>query len=182
MQYLKEEIRRKILENALEEFKKEGYRRSSLRRIAGKTGISAGNIYRYFQSKEELLLAIMNPIQQEIDQLVIKNEGDINHIMEVMIRIFVNYPRETEIIMGEELGRIAKDMLVDIVVKKLIEKQLHDADYARILASSFIEGLFLIIKSFKNDRDRMAEYLEGLIDLFFQREKAGPEQTQEQPA
>ena len=70
MQYLKEEIRRKILENALEEFKKEGYRRSSLRRIAGKTGISAGNIYRYFQSKEELLFAIMNPIQEEIDELV----------------------------------------------------------------------------------------------------------------
>ena len=48
MQYLKPEIRAKILSSALDEFAEHGYARAQMRRIARGAGISTSNIYRYF--------------------------------------------------------------------------------------------------------------------------------------
>ena len=61
MQKPKEEIRRAILQAAEEEFYKEGFRSSSMRRIAAKAGISPGNIYGYFSGKTELFEAVVRP-------------------------------------------------------------------------------------------------------------------------
>ena len=61
MQKPKEEIRRAILQAAEQEFHQEGFRSSSMRRIAAKAGISPGNIYGYFSGKTELFEAVVRP-------------------------------------------------------------------------------------------------------------------------
>ncbi len=54
MQFLKEEVRERIVEAALTVFAAQGFAGASMAGIAAEAGISAGNIYRYFGTKEEL--------------------------------------------------------------------------------------------------------------------------------
>lgn len=49
---------RRILEAAYELFAEKGYRGSSMREIAEKSGIKAGSIYNHFKNKEELFEAV----------------------------------------------------------------------------------------------------------------------------
>jgi len=58
------EIRQKmelmIIESALELFAQEGYNGTSMQSIAKKTGASKGNLYNYFESKQDLLEGVLN--------------------------------------------------------------------------------------------------------------------------
>ena len=60
----KEEMREasmaKIMETALELFAIQGFHSTSMNKIAKKAGVSKGLIYNYFESKDDLLFAIVN--------------------------------------------------------------------------------------------------------------------------
>jgi AcrR family transcriptional regulator len=56
---IREATTNKIMEVALELFANEGYFQSSISKIAKKAGISKGLMYNYFESKEDLLKAII---------------------------------------------------------------------------------------------------------------------------
>lgn len=58
-QYLKDEIRDRILDAALREFAAGGFEGATVAGIARAAGISTGNVYRYFGGKEELLRAVL---------------------------------------------------------------------------------------------------------------------------
>jgi len=59
LQELKETVRRSIVGAALHEFLAKGYGRTSMRNIASRAGITHGNIYRYFDSKEALYQSLV---------------------------------------------------------------------------------------------------------------------------
>ena len=61
MQIKKEEVRESIVSSALKEFSEYGFQKASLRRIAEKAGVTKGNIYTYFASKDELFRELMLP-------------------------------------------------------------------------------------------------------------------------
>ncbi|MCR5312260.1 MAG: TetR/AcrR family transcriptional regulator [Bacteroidaceae bacterium] len=67
MQKQKEEIRKKILDVAHKEFVSKGVRQTSIKTIAEKAGIAVGNVYRYFQSKDDIYLAICQPVVREME-------------------------------------------------------------------------------------------------------------------
>ena len=50
--------RRQILDAAIECFSEKGFHRATMHDIVQRSGLSAGAIYRYFESKEELIQAI----------------------------------------------------------------------------------------------------------------------------
>jgi len=58
------EIRQKmellILESALELFAEDGYNGTSMQSISKNTGVSKGNLYNYFESKQDLLEGVLN--------------------------------------------------------------------------------------------------------------------------
>lgn len=56
---IREQRINQIMQTALELFASEGYYPTSISRIAQKAGISKGLMYNYFESKEELILAII---------------------------------------------------------------------------------------------------------------------------
>lgn len=62
MQVKKDEVRDLILEVAKNEFMEKGFTKASLREIAAKAGVTKGNIYTYFESKDGLFLEIVNPV------------------------------------------------------------------------------------------------------------------------
>jgi len=71
--------RRRILETALKLFREQGYEGATMRSIAAEAGVSVGNAYYYFKSKEHLiqayygrshaehLVACAEPLQAETD-------------------------------------------------------------------------------------------------------------------
>ena len=48
MRVLKDDIRRRILAAAGEQFGRKGYSKTSMRESAGAVGVGVGNIYNYF--------------------------------------------------------------------------------------------------------------------------------------
>ncbi len=65
MQYLKEELRTKILEVSRHEFVSKGFQKSSLRRIARYSGMTTGGIYTYFRSKSDIFENLVYKVVEE---------------------------------------------------------------------------------------------------------------------
>ena len=57
----KEEVRRAIIDAAVEIFSKVGLERATLGEIAQRAGTSVGNVYKYFKSKDEIFFAAIPP-------------------------------------------------------------------------------------------------------------------------
>lgn len=63
-----EQARQRILESALQLFGSQGYEETTMRDIAAKAGYSPGLTYRYFASKEELVLGLYQNLCVELDE------------------------------------------------------------------------------------------------------------------
>ena len=99
---IRETTTHKIMEVALELFANEGYFQSSISKIAKKAGISKGLMYNYFESKEDLLKAIIFHGVESLMQFfdpnhdgILSNEELINFIKKMFktIREHVVYYR-----------------------------------------------------------------------------------------
>jgi len=62
-----QKTREAILKAALEQFGKKGYDRATMRDIAKQAGVSVGNAYYYFQSKEEMILEVFVRSQRDAE-------------------------------------------------------------------------------------------------------------------
>src|ERR1700730_2359219 len=64
--------RQRILETALGLFGSKGYEDTTMREIAAEAGYSPGLTYRYFASKEELVLVLNQNLAEELDAAALK--------------------------------------------------------------------------------------------------------------
>ncbi len=56
---------RRILEAARKRFEASGYRRSTIADIARDAGVAVGTVYRYFESKEEVFVAVIRQVNAD---------------------------------------------------------------------------------------------------------------------
>ncbi len=59
----------RIRASALDLFVTKGYKETTVDEIAAQSGLSKGNIYHYFNSKQDLALDLLNSISRELEQL-----------------------------------------------------------------------------------------------------------------
>ncbi len=144
MPYLKEEVKEKILASAVAKFKEQGYSGASMRQIASSAGVSLGNVYRYFENKDALFNAIVEPVYtsyiafiHHIDNLIVNdgnnveagasdtsNIAEINKIQEKLLEICEEHYTELLIIMDKSAGtryenaKQAMILLLDKILKK----------------------------------------------------------------
>lgn len=69
-QKLKEDLRAKIERAALDSMLENGIENCNMRSIALKAGCTTGNLYRYFENKERLILSIIQPIMSRLNELI----------------------------------------------------------------------------------------------------------------
>lgn len=69
VQVLKEELKNSILEIARAEFIKNGYAKASMRSIAKKSNVSLSNIYNYFENKDAIFEAVVEPTKCHLDTI-----------------------------------------------------------------------------------------------------------------
>ncbi len=171
MQVLKENVKEKIYQAAIEEFYKKGFLKAKMQDIAKKAGISTGLTYSYYNNKEDLFAAIVEPIYKEILQ-PLENEkgrdseiGDPVNLFEqesAFILQLLRQKREVFLILidhskGTKFEK-AKDQIIN-VIKEHIKRQLSpkvnsqifkiDEAFYHILANNFIEGLLEIARHYQ---------------------------------
>ncbi|MQA09715.1 MAG: TetR family transcriptional regulator [Pseudonocardiaceae bacterium] len=62
---------------ALAEFAVHGYHGTTVRRIAKRAGLSAAGLYHHYQSKQDMLVAVMN---RGLDDLTVQLESEVEHV------------------------------------------------------------------------------------------------------
>lgn len=91
-QSMRETSRRKIMDAALELFANQGYYPTSIDTLAKKAQVSKGLIYNYFNSKEEILEAIIILGFQEIENATVSafEQTDQSSLLERQIDLYAN--------------------------------------------------------------------------------------------
>lgn len=182
MQYLKKEIRNKILASAIDEFKEHGYSDASIRNIANNAEISLGNVYRYFTNKEALYFAVINPFMESIRQSIEKDfafEGkSMKEVSEVLVAFLMQY--SDELIIIRKGNTVHYDSFVKYIVKVIAQKlklmleenfpeidvKITNPDFAASVAEGFLTSLFLVLDG-GDSADIQERYIRELITFYF---------------
>ena len=83
MQTQKNDIRQRIVAVAREEFIAHGARTTSIRTVARRAGIAAGNVYNYFRSKDELFCEVLRPLLNELNRYILSHNEERHLCIEV---------------------------------------------------------------------------------------------------
>jgi len=174
VQVLKENVKGKIYQAAIEEFYKKGFSKAKMQDIAKKAGISTGLTYSYYNNKEDLFAAIVEPIYKEILQPLENEEGRDSEIGDpanlfeqesAFILQLLRQKREIFLILidrskGTRFEK-SKEQIIN-VTKEHIKRQLSyrvngqlfkiDEAFYHILANNFIEGLLEIARHYQGSQ------------------------------
>ncbi len=69
-QKLKDEVKDRIVNAALDLILESGFNNADMRSIAKKAGITHGNLYRYFKSKDDLISYITQPLIESMNEVL----------------------------------------------------------------------------------------------------------------
>lgn len=186
MQYLKEETEKKILQVALQEFLDKGFSDASMRNIATNAGVSLGNIYRYFQSKEQLFNALVEmpySIVMNMDNLealdgtaIDSLESAVNFIMTNLLK---EYRIQFLILMDKSNGTVfesAKNEIIQAAKEKMrknvlpaLEKkgvQVEDDYIFYVMVATFMEGFLIILRQY-DDENTIKYLIRQLLYIYF---------------
>ncbi|GMQ62580.1 TetR/AcrR family transcriptional regulator [Vallitalea maricola] len=72
-QVLKDDIKNRILHVAVDMFKNYGYAKTSMKNIATEAKVAVGNLYRYFNSKEDLYNEIIKEFVDKVNNIIKEN-------------------------------------------------------------------------------------------------------------
>lgn len=194
MQVLKEIIRENIVSSAKQEFLNKGYSKASMRDIASQAGITVGNIYRYYDSKELLFDSIVNPAFEKLNELInsIQLEKIPNADYDLYIKernLFSDYflnmlqAHKEEIIIlircsegtkyKETKSHFAKTIenKVGSFVFDSFEGQTKENDnslMARVISKNVVDGLTeIVFHNGFNDMEKLKSDVKLLMDLYF---------------
>lgn len=134
------DIRDKILATARKRFAKQGYCRTGMAKIASDTGMSAGNLYRYFESKLDIAEALCREACTDIyDQLSVSAK-DTGAPAEKRLRNFVQGELRLSYQRLEELPRLV-EMAEDLIAKRPQVKEAQLRTSRSLLVEILAQGI-----------------------------------------
>jgi len=80
-QVLKDEVKEKIQNSAVDIFTLKGYKKASIKEIAINANVSVGNVYRYYKNKDELYESVIKGVYDSINELMNLVEKDETYQM-----------------------------------------------------------------------------------------------------
>ena len=84
-QTLKEDVRDRIEQAALNIMLEKGIDSCDMRSIAKKSGCTTGNLYRYFKNKDRLILSLIKPLTDKLNEVILRQtHGEITLMGENM--------------------------------------------------------------------------------------------------
>ena len=189
-QVLKDSIRDDIIESAREEFLENGYDRSSMRRIAQRSRITVGNLYRYFKSKEDLNEIIVSKTYEEINKVLQKVTGDVvsigkdvsgvpfsldelskmmNSLVDGLMKVYEHHRIELNILMMESrLNEQITSWFAGLIARLIGENYDVDPDSSSVktLARSYAIAIFHGLKSMFKEADTDIVTLTNMVRIY----------------
>lgn len=187
MQYLKDEVRKRIVTEALKEFTLKGYEGASVRNIAKNSNNSVGNLYKYFSSKEELYEKVVGFVYhrltdyiQRFDTVELNEKAEVlfYELVEEIMEIFNESSVEISILLNQSKGskyENCKSIFVDYTTKIVTErmkyelsikgKTLRDNFSIYLVSNSLIECIAIIVKQ-RQDGKEVRRLILNIIDIF----------------
>ncbi|MFL0246319.1 TetR/AcrR family transcriptional regulator [Candidatus Clostridium stratigraminis] len=188
MQYLKEEIKMKISEEALKEFKLRGYKGASIRDIAKNSATSVGNFYKYFKSKDDLFENLIGSVYLKLMEYTNQfNKVEFNdntenifyELMEKIMEIFQENSTELTILLNKSEGskyENCKSTFIDFITRIVTEKckyelslenkELKDNFIIYLIAYNIVESISIILRE-KEDGREVRILIIYMIDILF---------------
>lgn len=188
MQYLKDEVRKKINEQALIEFRQKGFQGASIRSIVKNANTSIGNFYKYFKSKDDLYESLIGPVYNKLSdyinqvdrvELNEKAESIFYELMEKIMEIFKENSAELTILLNKNEGSIyekCKGNFVDFITRVVTEKMkyelklqgklLKDNFIIYLLSYNLVESMAIILRE-KEDGSEVRKLIIYVIDIFY---------------
>ncbi len=123
--------RKQILDAATRVFAEKGFHRATIKEIAGKAGIADGTIYTYFPSKDEVLLAVLDRLNETTERqqhFVLGSEQDLKAFFRAYLqqRMALLWP-------NAEVFRV-------VLSELLVNGQLRRQYYEQVLAPTIAVG------------------------------------------
>lgn len=173
MQYLKDEIKKRIISSALQEFYDKGFAYASMRQIAGDAGIALGNVYRYFKNKEDLFAEIIDPVYKSLFSLLENYESIIKpsstffeDVVDILMPIIYEHKTQLLLLVDKSKGTKYEDVKekLILVTQKVINDALtpmleqrgvsiRDPFIFSVIAATFFEGIFIIIRKYDDEQE-----------------------------
>ena len=179
MQCAKKEVRDRFINSAIVEFQTKGFERASLRNVVESAGSSLGNLYRYFENKESLYNAIVEPLIDEciestktidIEACSAKTiASQVVNFYEKNITIFDILQKGTYKAYSVFLNKfsLATQNIIEKYLNSILDKSKKaDKDICIIITNSFIGGLRVIMETYKT-KDSALKQIEELINIIF---------------
>ena len=126
---------KEIISAATEEFYEHGYEKASLRQICARAGVTTGAVYCFFQTKEDLLFNVMEPIFNVVNSI----SQEYSSILEDDFASFENF--RVFFSANRKLYRILHTNLNNPVISEYLDKL--DEEFSRQivkLAGMYVEG------------------------------------------
>lgn len=121
---LKEEKKNRIIEMAIKEFSEKGYDGANTNNIAALSGIAVGSLFKYFRSKHDLFLYIVevgaNELETKIGMVLHQNRGFFKTV-ESLLNLILEYSRQDRafVRLYHELTSIGQSNLAREIVTHL---------------------------------------------------------------
>lgn len=192
MQILKEEVRQNILNCSRQMFLESGYEKTSMRMIAKQSGITVGNIYNYYQNKEELFDAIVGDTYKKLVKMInveiatdLKTNSEEFHalrsdIVDQLMEILLNHQEDMLILLSGSKGTKYESVesdFIELIAKRLLQESTLriknkraeiNMDYlSYVTARGFYMALVDTIVYF-DDEEELKKHMSFVFDFYFE--------------
>lgn len=106
---MKEDTRKQILEIADKLFEENGYDKTSMDKIAKESGVSRRTLFRYFESKSEILFLSNNDLLKNTLDEFLDGSYTLERITQKLINVLDNASHEDKVNYMESMKRLKKE-------------------------------------------------------------------------
>jgi TetR/AcrR family transcriptional repressor of nem operon len=182
--------RKTLLKNSLSVFKSKGYTATTMSDLANANGLLKGSMYHYIESKEKLMLEVLNSLMQHYINKIFVTAYDEE--LSPYDRLFLLSKRAEEIFIFEDAGNFFANIGLETknlnlgfteVIKDFFEKWIATVEYvysfvldkedAKVKAESVvaeIEGAVILMKVM-DDAGHLRRVISGLLEEYKELEK-----------
>ncbi len=178
--------RERILDAALTEFSAKGYSGTQVSSIAYQAGLSRGALFRYFPSKERILLTLLDRFAEAVEKRILKVIADrhrgmyrVEAALEVCLEMFSQYRRQTKILLSQAVGlglafetkrreiqtRFAR-YIQQFLDEAIDQKQIPPVD-TEVVAEAWIGAIYHLVMTWvytgEPERDRLKASLVPML-------------------
>lgn len=147
MQYAKDEIKQRIIDEARREFLEKGFEKASIRTITTKAKTSKSNLYNYFRDKDHLFYSVVEPVLIKI------KKG-----LELSETLYVSkgthpYTKETQKHVMGIVKEFISENLVDVKLLLFHTKGSSIENFRDEITNAFTDMMCNWVKSIQPDKE-----------------------------